>query len=82
MEFVINSMVSYSIGKVPFEIVYGYLPRTFPPIAFDEDNPSQGVPIPGPSGVLQSSHFSIHNKLGLIKGIDFQIPHEIRLYIL
>src|ERR1700689_5976223 len=27
-------------AKAPFEVIYGYLPRSFPPIAFDQDNPS------------------------------------------
>ena len=40
VEFAINSAVSRSTGKAPFEIVYGYLPRTFPPITFDQDNPA------------------------------------------
>jgi len=36
----INSAVSASTGKAPFELIYGYLPRTFPPIVYDEDNPA------------------------------------------
>ena len=40
VKFAINSAVSRSTGKSPFEIVYGYLPRTFPPIVPDEDNPA------------------------------------------
>jgi RNase H-like domain found in reverse transcriptase/Integrase zinc binding domain/Chromo (CHRromatin Organisation MOdifier) domain len=40
VEFAINSAISNSTGHAPFELVYGYLPRTFPPIVFDEDNPA------------------------------------------
>ena len=40
VEFAINSAVSRSTNKAPFEIVYGYLPRSFPPIVFDPDNPA------------------------------------------
>jgi Integrase zinc binding domain/Chromo (CHRromatin Organisation MOdifier) domain len=40
VEFAINSAVSTSTGKAPFELMYGYLPRSFPPIAFDSDNPA------------------------------------------
>ena len=40
VEFAINSAVSTSTGKAPFELIYGYLPRTFPPIVYDEDNPA------------------------------------------
>ena len=40
VEFAINSAVSTSTGKAPFELIYGYLPRTFPPIVYDEDNPT------------------------------------------
>jgi transposase InsO family protein len=40
VEFAINSAVSRSTGKAPFEIIYGFLPRSFPPIAFDQDNPA------------------------------------------
>ena len=40
VKFAINSAVSRSTGKSPFKIVYGYLPRTFPPIVPDEDNPA------------------------------------------
>jgi len=40
VEFTINSAVSRSTGKAPFEILYGYLPCSFPPIAFDQDNPA------------------------------------------
>ena len=40
VEFAINSAVSASTGKAPFELIYGYLPRTFPPIVYDEDNPA------------------------------------------
>jgi RNase H-like domain found in reverse transcriptase/Integrase zinc binding domain/Chromo (CHRromatin Organisation MOdifier) domain len=40
VEFAINSAVSRSTGKAPFEIIYGCLPRSFPPIAFDHDNPA------------------------------------------
>lgn len=39
-EFAINSAVSRSTNKVPFEIVYGYLPRSFPHIVFNPDNPA------------------------------------------
>ena len=39
VEFAINSSVNWSTGKAPFELLYGYLPRTFPPILFDPDNP-------------------------------------------
>jgi len=38
VEFAINSAISRSTGQAPFEVVYGYLPRTFPPIVYDEDN--------------------------------------------
>jgi transposase InsO family protein len=40
VEFAINSAVSRSTGKAPFELLYGYLPRSFPPIVFDHDNPA------------------------------------------
>jgi len=40
VEFAINSAVSRSTGKAPFELLYGYLPRSFPPIVFDADNPA------------------------------------------
>jgi Chromo (CHRromatin Organisation MOdifier) domain len=40
VEFAINSVTSRSTGQAPFEVVYGYLPRTFPPIVYDEDNPA------------------------------------------
>ena len=40
VEFAINSSISHSTGKAPFEIVYGYLPRSFPPIVKDPDNPA------------------------------------------
>lgn len=40
VEFAVNSAVSRSTGKAPFEVIYGYLPRSFPPIAFDHDNPA------------------------------------------
>ena len=40
VEFAINSAVSRSTAKAPFEIIYGYFPRSFPPIAFDHDNPA------------------------------------------
>jgi transposase InsO family protein len=40
VEFAINSAVSRSTGKAPFEIVYGYLPRSFPPVVFNPDNPA------------------------------------------
>ena len=40
VEFAINSSVSASTTKAPFELVYGYLPRSFPPIVFDPDNPA------------------------------------------
>jgi transposase InsO family protein len=40
VEFAINSAISRSTGKAPFEIIYGYLPRSFPPIVFDENNPA------------------------------------------
>ena len=33
-----NSAIHSSTSKAPFEIIYGYLPRTFPPIVYDEDN--------------------------------------------
>ena len=39
IEFAINSAVSTSTGKALFELIYSYLPRTFPPIVYDEDNP-------------------------------------------
>ena len=32
--------ISRSTGKTPFEVVYGYLPRSFPPVVFDPDNPA------------------------------------------
>jgi transposase InsO family protein len=40
VEFVINSAASRSTGKAPFEIVYGFLPRSFHLIAFDHENPA------------------------------------------
>jgi hypothetical protein len=40
VEFAINSAVSRSTDRAPFELVYGYLPRSFPPIVFDQDNPA------------------------------------------
>src|SRR5208282_3848210 len=40
VEFAINSAISKSTGHAPFELVYGYLPRSFPPIVFDKDNPA------------------------------------------
>ena len=40
VEFTINSSVSKSTTRAPFELVYGYLPRSFPPIVFDPDNPA------------------------------------------
>jgi RNase H-like domain found in reverse transcriptase/Integrase zinc binding domain/Retrotransposon gag protein/Retroviral aspartyl protease/Reverse transcriptase (RNA-dependent DNA polymerase)/Chromo (CHRromatin Organisation MOdifier) domain/Zinc knuckle len=40
VEFAVNSSISRSTGKAPFEVVYGYLPRTFPPIVEDIDNPA------------------------------------------
>ena len=40
VEFAINSSINRSTGKAPFELLYGYLPRTFPPIVFDLDNPT------------------------------------------
>ena len=40
IEFAINSAVSRSTGKAPFELLYGYLPRSFPPIVFDSNNPA------------------------------------------
>src|SRR5436189_2401910 len=40
VEFAINSAVSSSTDQAPFELVYGYLPRSFPPIVFDPDSPA------------------------------------------
>ena len=40
VEFALNSTIHSSTNKAPFEIIYGYLPRTFPPIVYDEDNPA------------------------------------------
>ena len=40
MEFAINSSISTSTTKAPFELAYEYLPRLFPPIVFDPDNPT------------------------------------------
>jgi transposase InsO family protein len=40
VEFALNSAVHNSMNKAPFELVYGYLPQTFPPIVYDEDNPA------------------------------------------
>jgi len=33
-------VVSRSTGKAPFEVIYAYLPRSFLPIVFDENNPA------------------------------------------
>ena len=37
---ILPSAVSSSTNQAPFEVVYGYLPRSFPPIVFDPDNPA------------------------------------------
>ncbi len=40
MKFAINSSISTSITKAPFELIYEYLPQSFPSIVFDSDNPA------------------------------------------
>jgi hypothetical protein len=40
VEFALNSVVHSSTNKARFELVYSYLPPTFPPIVYDEDNPA------------------------------------------
>src|SRR5438552_2178237 len=40
VEFAINSAISRSMGKTSFEVVYGYLPWSFPTVVFDPDNPA------------------------------------------
>ena len=39
-KYAINSAVSSSTGQARFEVIYGYLPRSFLLIVFDPDNPA------------------------------------------